>query len=120
MNGLLGIAFRYSLLKSIAAQCGDNVVIYGDVYFFNPENLQVGNNVSFHPMCYIECGKSRESGLKIGNDVSIAHGVTIMSNTHVFSDDSALIKDRPTVTKQVIIGDNVWIGAKASILAGMQ
>jgi acetyltransferase-like isoleucine patch superfamily enzyme len=119
INGKIGMAIRYALLKSIAVECGDNVAIYEDVYFFNPQNLFIGNNVSLHPMCYVECGNSKDKGLHIGNDVSIAHGVTIMSNTHPFNNENILIKDQPVITKQILIGSNVWIGAKASILAGV-
>lgn len=120
MHGKFGMAIRYALLKSVANKCGDNVAIYEDVYFYNPQNLCVGSNVSFHPMCYIECGKQKDTGLHIGNDVSIAHGVTIMSNTHPYDNEAILIKDQPVITKQIVIGDNVWIGAKASILAGVK
>ena len=118
--GKIGMGIRYCLLKSIAVECGDNVAIYEDVYFSNLQNLYVSNNVSFHPMCYIECGKSKALGLRIDSDVSIAHGVTIMSNEHIYNDKSVPIKDKPVITKPIQIEANVWIGAKASILAGVK
>ena len=118
-RGKIGMAFRYALVKSIAEECGDNVAIYTGVYFFNPENMKLGNNISFHPMCYIEAGKTKEDGLQIDNDVSIAHGVTIMSTTHQYEQHDVPIKDLPTITKTIHICENVWIGAKATILCGV-
>lgn len=118
-SGRWGMAVRYALLKSLAAECGENVAIYEDVFFYNPQNLHIGKNVSIHPMCYIECGKSPETGLVIGDDVSIAHGVTIMPNTHIYDNPDVAIKDLLTVTKQIKIGSNVWFGAKATVLPGV-
>lgn len=43
-----------NLFSSIAKKCGYNVSIHTGVYIFNVENLWVGNNVSIHPMSYID------------------------------------------------------------------
>ena len=45
IKGIIGIGIRYILLKSLAHDCGDNVVIKENVYLFNPERLCFGNNV---------------------------------------------------------------------------
>ena len=113
-KGSLGIVKRYALLKSICKSCGDNVLISEGVYIFSPENLSVGNNVSIHPMCYIDA----TGGICIGNDVSIAHGTTIMSTSHKYDDVTIPIKDQGCDVGCVHIEDNVWIGAKATILMG--
>ncbi len=118
-RGKLGIGLRYALLKSLAAYCGDNVSVFEGVYLLNPQNLRVGNNVSIQPMCYIECGKDPALPLIIEDDVSIAHGATLMATTHTYSDLNLPIKDQPVETKALHIHENVWIGAKASILAGV-
>jgi acetyltransferase-like isoleucine patch superfamily enzyme len=115
-KGLKGIAIRYALLKSIAVRIGDNVSIHPGVYLLKPEKITIGNNVSIHPMCYIDS----TGGVVIGNDVSIAHGVTIMSTTHKFDKFDLLIKDQGVHLLKTIIHDNVWIGAKSTILAGIQ
>ncbi len=114
-QGNKGLVIRYILLKALAESCGDNVSIHPDVYIFHPENLSIGNNVSIHPMCYIECGEGK---IKIGNDVSIAHAATILAVNHNYSDNELNIKDQGIEIGETIIEDNVWIGAKASILMG--
>ena len=117
LKGNKGILIRYILLKSLAKRCGKNVVIFPDVYIMNVQNLELGDNVSIHPMSYIECG---EKGIiVIGNNVSIAHGVTIMATNHQYKDQSIPIKYQELIFKKTIINDDVWIGAKATILAGV-
>lgn len=115
LKGKKGFLIRYVLLKTIANDVGDNVSIHPNVYIFNPEGLSIGDNVSIHPMCYIEA----KGGIRIGNDVSIAHQATLLSVNHIYSDLDIPIKDQGIEYKATEIKSNVWIGAKASILAGV-
>ncbi len=115
-RGKHGLAIRYCLLKTVAISCGDNVAIMPDVYLFNASKLKIGSNVSIHPMCYIECA----GYIEIGSDVSIAHGTTILSSTHTYTDKSIPIKYQRGQDKKVTIHDNVWIGAKSTILPGVK
>lgn len=114
-KGTVGIVLRYIFLKSILPDMGDNVVVYEDVYLKNPEHMHIGNNVSIHPMSYIEA----IGGLRIGDDVSIAHAVTIMTVSHQYQNPEVPIKYQGFDRGEVIIQDNVWIGAKATLLCGV-
>ena len=114
-KGVSGIALRYILLKGIAIKCGENVLIKENVYLYSPENLSIGNNVSIHPMCYIDPGKAT---IKIGDNVSIAHGTTIIAESHTFKDRETPIKYQPMKYEDIEIEDDVWIGAKCTILMG--
>lgn len=114
-KGTLRIAQRYMLLRTLAKSVGDNVSIHDHVNLHSIENMTIGSNVSIHPMCYIQAS----GGLTIGNDVSIAHGVTIMTEEHSYSDTELPIKDQPIQHGAIYIEDNVWIGAKATILSGI-
>lgn len=113
-KGIKGIALRYILLKTLCKACGNNVAIESSVYLLNPARLSLGNNVSINPMCYIEAAGE----ISIGNDVSIAHGVTVMSTSHQYTNLEIPIKDQGISYEKVVIGSNVWIGAKATILSG--
>ena len=113
-DSLLGILRRYMCLKNLCKKCGDNVAIFSGVYLMNPEGLEIGNNISIHPMCYIDA-----TGLvSIGDNVSIAHSTTIMSTEHIYCDKDTSIKDQGLIKKQTVIADNVWVGAGCRILAG--
>lgn len=113
--GTWGIVKRYILLKTLCKSIGDNVSIKEGVYLLNVNNLSIGNNVSIHPMTYIEAA----GGVEIGDDVSIAHSVTIMSATHNYDSKEIAIKDQGVEFKPVVVENDVWIGAKSTILCGL-
>ena len=113
-KGLYGIVTRYALVHNLAKSCGDNVVIDDNVYIFNLQNISFGSNVSINPMCYID----GYGGITIGDNVSIAHGATIMSSSHNYQGMNVPIKYQGIERGEVCIEDNVWIGAKATILCG--
>lgn len=114
-KGLIGIGLRYCILKAITTKIGDNVSVFQGCYLLKPEYLEIGDNVSIQPNCYIDA----EGKVKIGNNVSIAHGVSILSSTHNYENPYLPIKEQGYTFKPVIIEDNVWIGAKVTILAGI-
>lgn len=114
-KGNTGIAIRYALLKTLAVHVGENVLIKEDVYILNPSGLTVGDNVSIHPFCYLEC----IGGITIGNDVSIAEGTSIISFDHNYENTSIPIKDQGITRKAISIANDVWIGAKATLLGGV-
>lgn len=114
LNGIKGIAARYIILKSINSNVGDNVSIHPGCYLFGIDNLIIGNNVSIHPMCYIDA----TGGIEIGSDVSIAHSTTILSTSHSFDIADESIKYQKIISKKTKIDNNVWIGAKVTILYG--
>ena len=113
-RGLYGIAVRYILFRSIAEKCGDNVLINQGCFILNVDKLSVGSTVSIQPMCYIDAA----GGVSIGNDVSIAHGVTILSTSHNYSGSTVPIKEQGLTKASCVIKDNIWIGAKATVLCG--
>lgn len=114
-ESLLSVGIRYVFLKSVAESCGDAVAVYSNVYLKNPQKLNIGTNVTIQPMSYIEAS----GGVTIGNDTSIAHGVSIMSESHVIDDKETPFKCQGMTYAPVTIGEDVWIGAKATIMSGI-
>ena len=55
----------------------------------------------------------------IGDDCIIADSVHIYDHDHQFDDVLRLIKEQGYKSSPVKIGNNVWIGAKATILKGV-
>ena len=111
----IGIALRWSLVRRLAARCGDCVAIHDGVFLFRLERASFGANVSVHPMCYLDA----TGGLAIGDDVSIAHGVSILTTEHDWTVPGVATRDAAVTAAPVTIGDDVWIGAGARILAGI-
>lgn len=110
-----GIVLRYYSYRNLFNTCGKNVSIHSDVRIFHLQNISIGSNVSIHPLCYID----GEGGIEIGDDVSIAHNVTIMSSNHGWNKEDIPIKYNPKSYGKVVIGNDVWIGCGARIMAGV-
>lgn len=56
--------------------------------------------------------------VSIGNDVLIAEYVTIRDQDHIH-DTGEVIRKAGFRTSPIVIGDNVWIGAKATVTRGV-
>lgn len=112
----LGIGLRYLLVSRLAKRCGECVAIHENVYLYQLQNMEFGNHVSIHPMCYLDAS----GGLKIGSEVSIAHGSSIMTHEHNFQDATSRIRSAPMKCDPVVVEDDVWIGCGVRILAGLR
>lgn len=81
--------------------------------------LTIGSNCNFGAYNHITCTNE----VTIGNNVLTGKWVTISDNSHGTTDEESLKLPpvlRPIVSKgKVYIGNNVWIGDKATILAGV-
>lgn len=115
VKGIRGIVIRYTLLATLAKKIGDNVSVQPNVYLLHPQYLELGDNVSIHPFSYIDS----VGGVTIGNNVSIAEGTSIFSFNHNYEERTVPIKYQGITKKAVYIDSDIWIGAKATILAGV-
>ena len=55
----------------------------------------------------------------IGNHVNLAQSITVTALNHNFDDSDKRIDEQGVSTSQVVIGDDVWIGANAVVLPGV-
>lgn len=106
---------RAVLLRKMTANTSADLVVRPGVYISGYRNLVIGSRVSINHNCFLSC----EGGLTIGDDVAIAHGVSILTTEHGYADSIVPIKFQPLSFHSVSIGNDVWIGAKATILAGV-
>ena len=111
----VGIGLRYILAKRLTNECGKAVAIMTGCYILHADHLTLGEYVSIHPMCYLEC----VGGLVIGSNVALSHGVSIITHEHDYLQTDQPMKDAPVILKPVIIEDDVWVGAGSRILAGV-
>jgi carbonic anhydrase/acetyltransferase-like protein (isoleucine patch superfamily) len=76
--------------------------------------LQVGNNTGLGIACFYGCA----GGIRIGNDVMVGDFVSFHAENHVTRDVNVLMRLQGVEHKGIAIGNNCWIGAKATILDG--
>jgi acetyltransferase-like isoleucine patch superfamily enzyme len=74
--------------------------------------IEVGNNFYLNATCHL-LGE-----IKIGNNVLIGPQTIIWGRDHGMKKDDLIYK-QPHVNKKIVIGDDVWIGAHATILKGV-
>ncbi|OUR82260.1 hypothetical protein A9Q75_05955 [Colwellia psychrerythraea] len=102
-------AFYYS---KIFGHCGSKLKFWGPVYIKNPRKLHLGNNVSINDGAYINA----LGNIKIGNDVAISAGAKLVST---MLDVESFTTRKKHVNKEILIGNNVQVGAGAIILPGI-
>jgi acetyltransferase-like isoleucine patch superfamily enzyme len=74
--------------------------------------LIVGDNVGIAPNSFI----SIRGKIIIGNDVIIGPYFSLHPENHNFDKDNLSIREQGTSRMGIVINDNVWIGAKVTIL----
>jgi acetyltransferase-like isoleucine patch superfamily enzyme len=71
---------------------------------------------------YSSCGEfcifGAAGGITIGKNVMIGQYVSFHAQDHLYDDPDVPIKDQGTREQGIVIGDDCWIGAKATFLDG--
>lgn len=76
--------------------------------------LVIGDNSNIGPSCFI----GAFGGIRIGHDVMMAAKVAILSEEHYYQNQRVNIKAQGVYRKETVIEDDVWLGARATILGG--
>lgn len=58
--------------------------------------------------------------LRIGNDVILAQNIVLSGLNHGYHDVRLPIRDQPCTTSEIVVEDEVWIGANSVITAGVR
>lgn len=111
---------RARLLGMLGARIGNNVRIY-EIQLFNLEqgfrSLTLADNVHIGPGCRLDLA----GPLTIGSRSTLSPGVTILTHADPgASHGSRLVKLYPPRTDGVSIGEDCWLGANVTVLAGVK
>lgn len=101
------------ILKELLGSIAD------DAHIRPPIFVDYGKYISVGTGTFINFGLTAldVAPINIGNDVQVGPNVQLLTPTHPV--DSALRKAKWEAAKPITIGDNVWIGGGAIILAGV-
>ncbi len=114
-DGNFGLSLRYGLYKNICEFVGENVKFHPGLYIYFPTRLSIGDNSTLHEFSVLEC----KGGIKIGSNTSIAHKFSMMSSTHLYSENGISFRKMGIESKFTQIGNDVWIGAGVVVTYGV-
>jgi acetyltransferase-like isoleucine patch superfamily enzyme len=80
------------------------------------EGITIGSRTAIGLNNFIHGG----GGVTIGDDCLLGPGVAVVSENHTFTDRAIPIRAQGETRLAIVIEDDVWIGAGASILAGVR
>ncbi len=100
-------------LKSLFASCGEDVFIEQGFYCDYGDKISLGNRVYLNINCTLLDGGL----ITIGDDCLIGSNVQILTINHATSPQERLKKEN--YAEDILIGSNVWVGAGAIILPGV-
>ena len=78
------------------------------------KGLKMGNNSAIGDYTHF----GAPGGIVIGNDVIMGSYISFHSENHNFSDTSKLIREQGVSHLGIVLGNNIWVGAKVTFLDG--
>ena len=103
-------SLRRFVMQRLKMRIGKNSFIMKHVYIMTPQQLTIGDYSHINRGCTLDA----RGTIKIGNNVSVSHNVSIMSGSH----DCNSVNFRGRFLP-IRIDDYVWIGTGAIILQGV-
>lgn len=115
LPSFLGFIPRFLSYKLLTKSLSSFCVIQPNVFITHCFRLSVGRNFVVNSNTYINAVGS----ITIGDNVLIGVNVVISSGVHNYSDRNVPVTLQPITPKEIIIEDDVWIGANAVIMPGV-
>jgi len=107
------------LLRPLFASYGRNIIFDPTNSLFTYKNIALGDDVYIGPGAYFSSIKK----IHIGNKVLIAPGVSMIGGDHNITQMGRFMYDvhekLPGNDLEIVLEDDVWIGANATILKGV-
>jgi acetyltransferase-like isoleucine patch superfamily enzyme len=110
-----GRGVQLRVVKGGSLQIGDDVVIEANCMLIAEGALSIG------PRSFIGTGSIivASDEIRIGSDALIAAYVTVRDQDHRFDRPGRPFHAQGLVAEPITIGDNVWLGTKATITKGV-
>lgn len=90
---------------------------HGSSIVVHPENVWIGKNTFINAGSYLIA--SEHAKIVIGDDCLISYNVHMRTDAHNYLDKSVPMREQGFTEKDIIIGNDVWIGFGAQVMAGV-
>ncbi len=100
--GLVEIGTRCEFDRGLTIECEGRLSIGADTFFGH------------------HCTLAAKQCVRIGRDCLVAEMVSIRDYDHRFADLTVPVRLQGLITAPVVIGNNVWLGSKVSVLRGVR
>lgn len=114
LPGRLGRFVRYFAIRPFIGGRG-RLLVPEYVHLWEPWKMRCGDNVRFGRFNQINCA----GGVVLGSNIMMGPFVVILSADHRFQRTDIPMRDQGLEYAVIEIGDDVWIGANATIVAGV-
>lgn len=109
--------YNYShVIPRRAMSIGANAAISPNAIFSNPERIVIGRGLNLGARCHLWAGPSR-GRIVIGDDVLFGPEVMVTAASYRFNDGQP-VTAQAMDEADVIIGNDVWIATRVTILPG--
>lgn len=113
----MGHLFRRRYLALIAKRVGRNLQVGNGCRLHGVRDMEIGDDSGIAPGCIIDLGPG-SARFVIGDDTHIGPQTYIRNANHGFEDPTLPTSKQPHVVKDILIGSNVWVGARCILLGG--
>ncbi len=111
-----GNKLRKMVLGNLIKDLDESTSFSTDVKLLCPQKISLGKNVGIANNVILDCRGS----LKIGDDTIIGFESVILTSTHQHKDKNTPIKNQGMFSKPIVIGRDVWLGARAIVMPGVK
>ncbi|MDJ0531155.1 MAG: acyltransferase [Xenococcaceae cyanobacterium MO_207.B15] len=101
-KGVIEIDSRVEISQGVVLDCWGGSIQIEENVFLGPYSVIYGHG-----------------GVKIGRDTLIAMHSCILSSNHTIPDSNIPIRSQPDIPLPVTIGQDVWLGARVTVLGGV-
>jgi maltose O-acetyltransferase len=104
---------RGALCRPLFRSAGKGIHIKQGAYFGRGDRIDIGDHSDIGLRCLVY------NDVSIGRDVMMAPEVMILAANHVHDKIDVPMRVQGEYRRRVTIGDDVWLGARAIVLAGV-
>ena len=112
---MIGKRCGIHIFKSGNINCAGRIIVNNDVLLFSKGTLNIGTQFGINSYSRIVA----HNQINIGNNVTIGQFVSILDHDHKYGFEGENLQLNGYTTAPIIIGNNVWIADKCTILKGV-